>query len=124
MRSLTSSRFIALAVITLVPLLVVFAAGCPFSNTNGSTEPEPGGPAPSDEIEFEITIEGRGTVTKKWDGRFVALTAIPDNHWRFDGWPGTAPASVNPLTIQPTDTTSIKAHFVEIVLRRTRMMTA
>lgn len=103
-----------LASLALAPVLMLLVSGCPMvpttdpadnGNDNGTGQPVP--PAALD-----VAIQGQGTVDQRVVGNLIELTAIPAAAWQFDRWLGTTDAKANPLTILPTDITSISARFV------------
>ncbi len=104
--------------LALAPMLMLLASGCPMVTVpdpagNGNVNDNGNGPGqPVPPAELQITIEGQGTVEQIAVGNLIQLTAIPAADWQFDRWLGTTTARANPLTVLPTDATSINARFV------------
>lgn len=101
---------------------MVFAVGCPFASTRddgsgtppGGTDDPVGQATPPEPIELTVQIEGQGTVEQEQAGAFLILAGVADSGWRFDAWFGTTGSTSNPLTIKPSESTSIGARFIEI----------
>ncbi len=109
------------AALTLAMLL---ALGCPLASNrdDGSgtatdaTEDPAGQATPPEPIQLSIEIEGRGTVERGQAGKFLILTAVADTGWRFGSWFGTTTSTENPLTIKPSESTSLGVRFIEIAM--------
>jgi len=72
---------------------------------------------------IELTIIGRGTVTKSPDksaynyGEEVTLIAVPDTGWHFVSWGGDVTGTTNPLTVTMDGNKTITATFeINVVL--------
>jgi hypothetical protein len=102
--------------------MLLLAIGCPFASTTddgeGTTDDpsdDPSGQVVSpDPIELTVQIHGQGEVEQRQIGRYVELTAIPREGWRFDGWFGTTASANNPLTLEPDESTLIVVRFVPV----------
>ncbi len=66
---------------------------------------------------LDIAIEGNGAVNVEPQrseyryGQVVTLTAVPDNHWVFDGWGNDLSGLSNPKTLTITGDTNVSAVF-------------
>jgi len=67
-----------------------------MSSDGGSTSPAPG-----------EHIYAQGTE--------VSITAIPDDHFRFNHWSGDVSSSDNPITVTMSSDMSVKASFIRII---------
>ncbi len=75
-------------------------------------------PIVPEDVQFNITVQGEGQVTKSPDkpsyacGEEVTLTAVPDPGWRFAGWSGDLSGGQASQVVTVDDRTDATATFV------------